>query len=376
LDDHRPNSSNNNNNHNNNNNTNNMNIKQTKQNNHVSNQYHNHKLLSVKFNDMAIHSAQFTQDDGHEIIVTGRKPYYYAYDIEHGQLSKFMIPNHQRDVHGTKSLERAIFSPNHQTICFLGSKQFVHLVDTRSKQWIWDLQLNSSVRSACFVNDYTLVTGTVDAEVYLWDLRYLHPQSATSTATSTSKNKLSHLPVQLLHRFHHDDGTSILSLSAYHPSTRSSSSSLSSSSLSEDNRDHTTIDGYSLDYLQYLCIGSASGVTSVYQHDFTSTPTPNPTATATTTGNANATANANMRDSSYFTPLKSIMNLTTRITSSAFHPTGQLLAIASDEVRIIILLYNYRNKYIFIFIFFIEKRCIETSAYALWNCIYELAIIT
>lgn len=43
-------------------------------------------LTSVQFKDMAIHQACFNGEN--EVLISGRKPYYYGYDLEMGRLQK------------------------------------------------------------------------------------------------------------------------------------------------------------------------------------------------------------------------------------------------------------------------------------------------
>lgn len=47
----------------------------------------NEKQLSVRFSDMAILSAQFVPHSS-EVLLGGRKPYFYCYDTESGSVRK------------------------------------------------------------------------------------------------------------------------------------------------------------------------------------------------------------------------------------------------------------------------------------------------
>lgn len=47
----------------------------------------NPKQLGLKFQDIQIRSAYFS-NQGHEMVVSGRKPYYYFYDMTSGHLTK------------------------------------------------------------------------------------------------------------------------------------------------------------------------------------------------------------------------------------------------------------------------------------------------
>ncbi len=48
----------------------------------------NQKVLNMQFNDLSIKSAKFLGSSHEEIIVCGRRPYYYSYNLQSGQVSK------------------------------------------------------------------------------------------------------------------------------------------------------------------------------------------------------------------------------------------------------------------------------------------------
>eukprot|EP01036_Dinobryon_divergens_P023637 gene23637-32007_t len=85
-------------------------------------------------------------------------------------------------------------------------------------------------------------------------------------------------PGKCINRFTHDDGTCTTSLSSH-------------------------VDGF-------VSIGSESGVVSIFKAD-----------------------DIVARDGREIKQVKSLMNLTTQITSSAFHPSGQVLAVASNQKK-------------------------------------------
>jgi len=90
-------------------------------------------------------------------------------------------------------------------------------------------------------------------------------------------------------RFHNEDGSCCHSL-ASSPSLTSASS-------------------------QYLAVGTESGVVSLYDEVL------------------DAENASRIQKSSNPQTIKSIMNITTSITSLQFHPSSQILAMASDQVR-------------------------------------------
>jgi len=169
-----------------------------------------------------------------------------------------------------KSHEGMVTSPMGDRIAFLGSGAgYVHIVCGKQKLWQMDIKMNTGARSAVFLDENRLFTSGVDADIYLWDLRKAG---------------------KCLHRFQHEDGTASTFLSAC-PNPASLSLSTPTPSA------------------HFLSVGTESGVVSVFDHDALNMPAPMQPLPC----------------------LKTIFNLTTRITYSAFHPSGQLLAIASDE---------------------------------------------
>lgn len=109
-------------------------------------------------------------------------------------------------------------------------------------------------------------------------------------------------------RFPHDDGTSTSHLSAYSPPSQQT---------------HNHYSHYTLPR-SYLSVGAESGVVSVFgadkdansgAYDFFNGTEPNRTVRSVPK------------------QLKSLLNLTTQITSTCFHPSGQIVAIASNQVR-------------------------------------------
>ena len=111
-----------------------------------------------------------------------------------------------------------------------------------------------------------------------------------------------------LQRFPHDDGTATSHLSAYSPSSTTNSY-----------HSHYTLPK------AYLSVGAESGVVSLFGADRD--------AQSGADDFFNGTLDANRTVRSAPKQLKSLLNLTTQITSSVFHPSGQIAAIASNQVR-------------------------------------------
>jgi U3 small nucleolar RNA-associated protein 18 len=108
----------------------------------------NEKQLAVRFNDMAIQSACFRGSSStsssssgsgsgssgsgsgsgsgsvsSEVVLCGRKPFFYSYDTVHGQISKIAGPIGR----GVKSLEYMVESPEGRLLAFRGASGYVHI---------------------------------------------------------------------------------------------------------------------------------------------------------------------------------------------------------------------------------------------------------
>ncbi|KAJ3381741.1 U3 snoRNP protein [Entophlyctis sp. JEL0112] len=132
---------------------------------HVDGKF-NPKLQSVFFKDMPIHSAGFSAD-GRQVVVTGRRKFFYVYDVEAGQAERIAAIRGREE----KSFERCTASPCGKYLAFLGRNGYIILVSGRSKQWIANLRMNGTVRAIDFSKDGRwLFSVGADGEVYQWDL--------------------------------------------------------------------------------------------------------------------------------------------------------------------------------------------------------------
>lgn len=217
----------------------------------------NERLLSVKFNDMPISCASFLGNTEH-VIVGGRKPYFYSYNTTNGNIIK--VPGLMGK--GLKSHENMAVSPDGSKIAFAGRGGYIHICCGKLKTWMMDLKMNTAVRALYFIDEETLVTSGLDAEVYIWDLR----RSG-----------------RCIRRFAHDDGTCTSSIATCKSSYNK----------------------------HYLAVGAESGIVSIFDENLSSSNSNSSTSTPTA--------------------LKSISNLTTMIDTMSFHPSGQILAISSQQ---------------------------------------------
>lgn len=121
----------------------------------------------VYVKDMPIHTAAFTPD-GNSIIMTGRRKYFYTYDLQRATVTR--IPRIVgRD---EKSLEKFALSPDNKWIAFLGDAGYILLCSNQTKGWVASLKMEGSVRCVTFSPDSTtLISGGDNGELFHWDLR-------------------------------------------------------------------------------------------------------------------------------------------------------------------------------------------------------------
>ena len=212
----------------------------------------NEKVSSIRFAEMKISRAAFL-GLSNDVVVSGRKPYFYHYDGNTGKVIKIPGPMGK----GLKSHEGMTVSPEGSRIAFSGAGGYTHVLCGRHKTWQMDVKSNSAVRSACFADENTLYISGLDADVYQFDLR-MHGRC--------------------LSRFKHEDGTCSSALAVSRGSN-------------------------------YLAVGAESGAVSLF--DAHNLPLGGMTAK----------------------PLKSVLNLVTKVTCLQFHPSSQLLALSSPDMN-------------------------------------------
>ncbi|PIA13763.1 WD40 repeat-like protein [Coemansia reversa NRRL 1564] len=128
----------------------------------------NQKIQSIYIKDMPITTAHFIRN-GQEIVVSGRRGYYYSVDVERGSVARINgVPGHSN----LKSLEFMHGSTIGDRLAFMGNGGQIHLVSARTKQFVHTLSMNCAVRDVSFTADgYYLWSIGLDNEVYQWDLR-------------------------------------------------------------------------------------------------------------------------------------------------------------------------------------------------------------
>ncbi|KAJ1824344.1 U3 snoRNP protein [Coemansia sp. RSA 2671] len=127
----------------------------------------NHKIQSIYFKDLSVTTAQFIRG-GQEVVVSGRRGYYYSVDVEQGSVNRINgIPGHKMP-----SLEFMRGNINGDRLAVMSNGGQIHLLSARTKQFIHTLPMNGVVRDISFTADgnYLWSTG-LDNEVYQWDLR-------------------------------------------------------------------------------------------------------------------------------------------------------------------------------------------------------------
>ncbi|RHY33622.1 hypothetical protein DYB32_001509 [Aphanomyces invadans] len=125
----------------------------------------NAKVESIFLKDMPISCAKFTAD-GKRIVMSGPRTFIHTYDMESGSVQR--IPR----IGNRKERKWDSFAVSRSHAAFLGNDGIIALLSSASYEWMGNIKMNGSVRSATFCDDnnYLLTTGS-DGDVYKWDMR-------------------------------------------------------------------------------------------------------------------------------------------------------------------------------------------------------------
>jgi len=127
----------------------------------------NPKIQGIHLPDLPIHKAAFTPD-GNEIVCTGRRKFFYVYDIQKGDVSKVPFVKGRDE----KSWENFLISGDGKLITLFGNNGYIVLVDRRTKQWVGNMKMNGAVRGGSYSKDgSTLYTHGDEGRVMIWDIR-------------------------------------------------------------------------------------------------------------------------------------------------------------------------------------------------------------
>ncbi|CAO2826841.1 unnamed protein product [Amaranthus hypochondriacus] len=127
----------------------------------------NKMMDAIFIEDCPIRNAAFLPD-GSQVIVAGRRKFFYSVDISKGNVDKIGPLTGREE----KSLEVFEVSPDSRTIAFLGNEGYILLVSAKTKELIGTLKMNGTVRSLAFTDDgQQLLSSGGDGHVYHWDLR-------------------------------------------------------------------------------------------------------------------------------------------------------------------------------------------------------------
>jgi U3 small nucleolar RNA-associated protein 18 len=126
----------------------------------------NKKIQSVYFKDLPISTADFTKD-GEQVVLSGKKPYFYIFDMKHESIEKIPFIQGRNE----RSLEYFELSPCNRYIAFIGLAGSILVLHRNSKQLIAEFKSNTHVRSLRFsCSGESLFSVGGDGMIYQWDM--------------------------------------------------------------------------------------------------------------------------------------------------------------------------------------------------------------
>jgi len=123
-------------------------------------------LESIFLPDMPIYCARFTAD-GKEIIISGRRGFFYTFDLSTSKVTKEIIMGNRE-----KSREVFWITPDNKFIVFRGSQGTIVIVDRSSHRLVKVLKISGDVRTICFSKDGSILYAAgSDSEIYEFSLK-------------------------------------------------------------------------------------------------------------------------------------------------------------------------------------------------------------
>uniref|UniRef100_A0A0K2THK7 U3 small nucleolar RNA-associated protein 18 homolog n=1 Tax=Lepeophtheirus salmonis TaxID=72036 RepID=A0A0K2THK7_LEPSM len=130
----------------------------------------NPKIQTINFENFPISNTHFSSDGNEFIASSVHHKHFFVYNMIKGKISRAFISGDEMENKG--GLGPFYVSPHGKYLASLGRFGNIHFFEARSKEMIFTLKMNDSVRSAAFSSDGSTLYSTGDGgEVYIWDIR-------------------------------------------------------------------------------------------------------------------------------------------------------------------------------------------------------------
>lgn len=131
----------------------------------------------MKISGLPIQHAEFTPD-GRYCVITGRRKFYYLYDLEAGDIKQVSGVRHQKDQ--KYSIDKFAISPSGDIVAFVSKSGVIDLVSTRTWRWIGELLTGAGTIDMKWRTDGYLEVLNSYSEILCWDLRSIGTHQCVS----------------------------------------------------------------------------------------------------------------------------------------------------------------------------------------------------
>jgi len=128
----------------------------------------NPNIQTVNFKDFPIKTAKFSVNGEELIVGSPNHAHFFSFDMIAGKISEIPMPKKLNKVTNTQIFA---LSPDQRFIALMGRFGDVHLLSSKTKEYIGKLKMNNECRALTFSKSGSLLYTHGDrGEIYVWDM--------------------------------------------------------------------------------------------------------------------------------------------------------------------------------------------------------------